>query len=293
MINENIKKARKASGISQEEMAVKLNVVRQTVSKWENGLSVPDADVLIQIAEVLGVSVGQLLGVEDQNDARQDLAEKLAELNEELAVKSRKERLVEQANKKRSIIVFGSFVSLLITLAVKNATISVILVGSSILAMIVILYQNLALLTSITTEDMKIRTLRVTTIVNFEIIGAVIAITILDKTLLLEISKGNEKVFVTVSIMIIMLFAGFISPKLPFNRHTGLRLPWTVRDEDTWNVAHRTLGYISFPIALLYFAASWTISNYETVTLAAVILWLGIPGVLSLMFFRKKQYSNH
>ena len=39
MLNENIKRARKAKGLSQEELAAKLNVVRQTVSKWENGVS--------------------------------------------------------------------------------------------------------------------------------------------------------------------------------------------------------------------------------------------------------------
>ena len=38
MINQNIKRFRKAKGLSQEEMAVKLNVVRQTVSKWENDI---------------------------------------------------------------------------------------------------------------------------------------------------------------------------------------------------------------------------------------------------------------
>ena len=64
MIGENIKHFRKAQKISQEELAVKLNVVRQTVSKWENGLSVPDADVLVRMADLLGVSVSQLLGVE-------------------------------------------------------------------------------------------------------------------------------------------------------------------------------------------------------------------------------------
>lgn len=55
MIGEQIKAARKAKGVSQEELAVRLGVVRQTVSKWENGMSVPDADVLIQIAELLDV----------------------------------------------------------------------------------------------------------------------------------------------------------------------------------------------------------------------------------------------
>ena len=38
MLNENIKKLRKAKGLSQEELAIKLNLVRQTVSKWENGV---------------------------------------------------------------------------------------------------------------------------------------------------------------------------------------------------------------------------------------------------------------
>ena len=53
MLNENIKAIRKSKGLSQEELAVKLNVVRQTISKWENGLSVPDSDMLISISEAL------------------------------------------------------------------------------------------------------------------------------------------------------------------------------------------------------------------------------------------------
>ncbi len=49
MLNENIKALRKSKGLSQQELAVKLNVVRQTVSKWEQGLSVPDSDVNLLI----------------------------------------------------------------------------------------------------------------------------------------------------------------------------------------------------------------------------------------------------
>ena len=47
MLSENIKAVRKSKGLSQQELAVKLNVVRQTISKWEQGLSVPDSDMLI------------------------------------------------------------------------------------------------------------------------------------------------------------------------------------------------------------------------------------------------------
>jgi len=57
MLNENIKKLRQAKGLSQEELAIKLNVVRQTISKWEDGLSVPDSSMLITLADELDTSV--------------------------------------------------------------------------------------------------------------------------------------------------------------------------------------------------------------------------------------------
>ena len=53
MLNENIRNLRKAKGLSQEELAIKLHVVRQTISKWEQGLSVPDSSLLISLAEEL------------------------------------------------------------------------------------------------------------------------------------------------------------------------------------------------------------------------------------------------
>ena len=61
MLNENIRNLRKAKGISQEELAIKLNVVRQTVSKWEKGLSVPDSSMLVSLAEELDTSVTTFL----------------------------------------------------------------------------------------------------------------------------------------------------------------------------------------------------------------------------------------
>ena len=87
MLNKNIKALRKAKGLSQEELAVKLNVVRQTVSKWEQGLSVPDAGMVIQIAEILDTTVDVLLGEEipksEELDFSKMLAAKLEVLNEQ------------------------------------------------------------------------------------------------------------------------------------------------------------------------------------------------------------------
>ena len=81
MFHETIRKLRRAKGLSQEDLAVRLHVVRQTVSKWENGRSVPDADVLIRMAEVLDVSVSELLGTGREEPDAEALAEELARVN--------------------------------------------------------------------------------------------------------------------------------------------------------------------------------------------------------------------
>lgn len=88
MLSENIKAARKSKGLSQQELAVKLNVVRQTVSKWEQGLSVPDSDLLISLSEVLEIPVSTLLGetvVETEVDRLKAISEKLEIINLQLA----------------------------------------------------------------------------------------------------------------------------------------------------------------------------------------------------------------
>ena len=88
MLSENIKEIRKSKGLSQEELAIKLNVVRQTVSKWENGLSVPDSDMLISLSEVLETPVSILLGetvVVSRPDDLKAIAEKLEIINLQLA----------------------------------------------------------------------------------------------------------------------------------------------------------------------------------------------------------------
>ena len=62
MLHENIRLKRKERGFSQEDLAVRLHVVRQTVSKWENGMSVPDAEQLAALADVLHTTVGSSWG---------------------------------------------------------------------------------------------------------------------------------------------------------------------------------------------------------------------------------------
>lgn len=101
MFGENLKKLRKEKGLSQQEVALRLHVVRQTVSKWEQGLSVPDADLLVKLADVLETDVSHLLcGEADRRESRgreEALVEQLVELNRQLAEKKRRGRRIWKA----------------------------------------------------------------------------------------------------------------------------------------------------------------------------------------------------
>ncbi|MFI3326869.1 MAG: helix-turn-helix domain-containing protein [Clostridia bacterium] len=115
MVTENIKQLRKSKHLTQEEFALKLNVVRQTVSKWENGLSVPDSEMLIKISTTFEIPVSTLLGEtldfsenQDSQDTVKILSEKLAIINEQLS---------KNSERKRKFIRIFSFSSLAICLS--------------------------------------------------------------------------------------------------------------------------------------------------------------------------------
>ena len=106
MLSENIKTIRKSKGLSQEELAVKLNVVRQTISKWEQGLSVPDSNMLISLSEALDTPVSVLLGESVEQREVNDLkviSEKLEIINLQLA-------LSRKAKRKKFTVFFSLFV---------------------------------------------------------------------------------------------------------------------------------------------------------------------------------------
>ncbi len=97
MLKENIKQLRKTKGLSQEELAIKLNVVRQTISKWEQGLSVPDAEMLISISEVFEIPVSTLLGEnipESKVDDLKAISEKLEIINLQLLQRKNERRKI-------------------------------------------------------------------------------------------------------------------------------------------------------------------------------------------------------
>ena len=118
MLKDNLKLARKAKGFSQEELAIKLNVVRQTISKWEQGLSVPDAEMLISISEVFDTPVSTLLG-ENLSESKEDdlkvISEKLEIINLQLSQrKKEKRKIIHWTLISLCIIIIIMFLSLIL-----------------------------------------------------------------------------------------------------------------------------------------------------------------------------------
>ena len=94
-IARNLTTLRQLNKYSQEDVAEQIGVSRQAVAKWESGLSVPDADLLVKLADILEVSVAELLGgnIPDCEDTN-ELAEQLSRINEQLAIKNRRSRRI-------------------------------------------------------------------------------------------------------------------------------------------------------------------------------------------------------
>jgi len=95
MLKDNLKTLRKNKGLSQEELSIKLNVVRQTISKWETGLSVPDAEMLVTISELFETPVSEILGESIEEKEINDLkviSEKLEVINEQLSISQKQKR---------------------------------------------------------------------------------------------------------------------------------------------------------------------------------------------------------
>lgn len=91
MLGETIVTLRKQKRLSQQDLADRLHVVRQTISKWEKNLSVPDADALVRLADALDATVPQLLGAPVEADApAADVAAALTRINEQLAIQNRR-----------------------------------------------------------------------------------------------------------------------------------------------------------------------------------------------------------
>lgn len=191
-------------------------------------------------------------------------------------------------NKSRGMILFLSFIGLIVAMVLQNSAAALLLTGGCFLAAEWVLYRHLGELSNLDEDSPKVKTLRMVTVFDVLILLLCIGAALLSEAGIVGRNETADKYFAAALILAIMLFLGNLAPKLPFTRHTGLRLPWTVTDEETWIVAHRILGYTSLPLALVYLAGIPVVSDFKALSITIFLLWVGIPSGLSLLFYMQK-----
>ncbi|MDK0684732.1 SdpI family protein [Clostridium perfringens] len=177
------------------------------------------------------------------------------------------------------IILIGGFM-------VKESNLTISIIGAVVIFTLIIFDVNAPKIAKLSEGNVKIKTMRTLNrlTILIIIIGCVFSILSPIKSSLDP--KTNEILLVGLCSIFIMFF-GNLAPKIPFNRYMGLRLPWTVRDEDTWRGAHRILGYVSFPIGIVMFVLSFFFKS-ETIVVTGILTWIIIPSIYSLVFYYKK-----
>lgn len=177
------------------------------------------------------------------------------------------------------IILIGGFM-------VKESNLTISIIGAVVIFTLIIFDVNAPKIAKLSEGNVKIKTMRTLNRLTILIIIISCMFSILSPIKSSLDPKTNEILLVGLCSIFIMFF-GNLAPKIPFNRYMGLRLPWTVRDEDTWRVAHRILGYVSFPIGIVMFVLSFFF-KVETIVVTGILTWIIIPSIYSLVFYYKK-----
>lgn len=190
----------------------------------------------------------------------------------------------------RVLFLITSIIILFLSFLIPESNLAAIFMLVLIIILLVIFDIRAAKITKLSEDNPKVRTLRN---INRMIIGIIVICSLfiaLTQNKSIFSSKNNELIIVGLISVFIMAF-GNVSPKIPFNRYLGLRLPWTIRDEETWKIAHKVLGYVSFPLAIIQFILVFFFSIDKVVT-ASILTWIAIPGLYSLGFYYKKMKNS-
>ena len=193
------------------------------------------------------------------------------------------------AIKSRVIIGSCSLAALIFSLIFGGDLIPTLLVFAFALIALIVLYKDIPNLSNVSEDNPKTKTLRNVTIFNICFLVLLIPVFILFEKGVIQLTPQQESVIAPFIIAYLIIGFGNVAPKIPFNRYTGLRLPWTVHDEESWIIAHRLLGRLSLPCGILCFAG---IGSGIYIPLIMALIWIAIPSVVSYIHFYKKWHPK-
>lgn len=174
-------------------------------------------------------------------------------------------------------IIFLLSITVLLTAFFMNRDQFSLLIGVGLMILLGIAHIRLEKITGLSRENPKLKTMRRMNRFSVVFVAIVYLIPLANNDWM---DNVPYQFFLLITIMI---FSGNIAPKLPFNKYMGLRLPWTTRDEHTWKIANRLLGYLTFPLVLLMAILFFCFDQSELILLLGIIVWIGVPAVYSLI----------
>ncbi|MEG0331778.1 MAG: SdpI family protein [Clostridium sp.] len=186
----------------------------------------------------------------------------------------------------RILLLTLTILVLIVGMFFNKLTISSFIVTILALISLFVLDLKATRITQLSADNPKLKTFR---LLNFVTVTTFILISIYmisTSSTEITITDSNKYIIIFLAALYIVFF-GNLSAKIPFNRYLGLRVPWTVYDEETWNIAHKILSIISLPISILMITMSF-ILNGEIVFTFGILTWIIIPSLYSLFFYFKK-----
>lgn len=256
-IGKFIAELRTEKDLTQTELGEILGVSYKAVSKWENGICLPDASLYDDICKIFKIT------------------------KDELFAGCRRE--INYKNKMNYILLILCLILLATCLFIpvlSNNIIGMSIIGIVAIITLAFFTSNIYKLTNISKDDRKIKVIK---IFNYLLIIAIPILIISQHIFNIE-NYNNEIVIILIISLIIA--SGTFFYKFPYNKYIGLRLPWTVRDESTWKIAHQIVGIISLPISILTFVCA-LFFDVEICATIGIILWILIPSVISGIHFYK------
>ena len=186
----------------------------------------------------------------------------------------------------RIILLITSLLMLVIGFVMSKSNIEILILGILAIISLVVLDRQASDIVKLSKNNPKVKTFRFLNMFTLLIVVLCFILALSSSDNQVSITEDNKILIIGLMSAFMMIF-GNSSPKIPFNRYLGLRLPWTIRDEETWKIAHRLIGYLSFPIAIIMFIMSFFFDG-NIVGIVGILTWFIIPSIHSYIFYYKR-----
>jgi len=247
-----IAECRKKKNLTQEELGEKLGVSYKAVSKWENGICLPDPSLYEELCNIFNITKDELFSGEHKEKS--------------------------YSHKIEFIILILSLLIISLSFFISDSNFKTILLGIILIITLFIFNKNINILTKNKKISLKIKIFN-----NFIIIliPIILLITFLKPNFL------NNYPISLIILSLVIILGGVFLYNTPYNKYFGFRLPWTIRDESTWILAHKMLLYFSIPAAIITLVCGYFF-NDKIAALVGILSWTLIPGLISGYHYYKK-----